>query len=107
MNGTEPLELVLRLAAQEAVTAGYREITPAHLLIALSRLQLRRSILLRCGMSLNSWVLNLFASAGDSARCWVTEVRSHHKTRFTVHQSAEPCSPSPRRLPLSKGCNSA
>lgn len=38
MNGIEPLELALNLAAQEAVAAGYREITPAHLLIALSRL---------------------------------------------------------------------
>jgi hypothetical protein len=37
VNGTDPVELVLRLAAQEAVAAGYREITPAHLLIALSR----------------------------------------------------------------------
>ena len=38
MDGINTLELVLRLAAQEAVAAGYREITPAHLLIALSRL---------------------------------------------------------------------
>lgn len=32
------MELALNLAAQETVAAGYREITPAHLLIALSRL---------------------------------------------------------------------
>ncbi len=38
MDGINTLELVLRLAAQEAIAAGYREITPAHLLIALSRL---------------------------------------------------------------------
>lgn len=38
MNGIEPLELALNLAAQEAVAAGYCEITPAHLLIALSRM---------------------------------------------------------------------
>lgn len=38
MNGIEPSELALNLAAQETVAAGYREITPAHLLIALSRL---------------------------------------------------------------------
>ncbi|MBI3304581.1 MAG: hypothetical protein HYZ72_21160 [Deltaproteobacteria bacterium] len=38
MNGIEPLELALNLAAQEAVAAGFCEITPAHLLIALSRL---------------------------------------------------------------------
>ena len=31
------LEIVLRLAGHETVAAQYREITPAHLLIALSR----------------------------------------------------------------------
>ncbi|MCI0490706.1 MAG: hypothetical protein L0229_29280 [Blastocatellia bacterium] len=38
MNGIEPIDLLLNVAAREAVLACYREITPAHLLIALSRL---------------------------------------------------------------------
>lgn len=37
MTETDPLVQLLKLAAQETATAGYREITPAHLLIALSR----------------------------------------------------------------------
>jgi hypothetical protein len=35
MRSNSALELVMTLAAQEAVAAGYPEITPAHLLIAL------------------------------------------------------------------------
>jgi hypothetical protein len=38
VDGINTLELALNLAAQETAAAGYREITPAHLLIALSRL---------------------------------------------------------------------
>ena len=38
MEPMVPIELVLRLAAQEAIGSGYPEITPAHLLISLSRL---------------------------------------------------------------------
>lgn len=37
VNKTEPLVSILTLAAHEAVTSGYPEVTPAHLLIALSR----------------------------------------------------------------------
>lgn len=35
---SEALNLPLKLAAQETIASGYREITPAHLLIGLSRL---------------------------------------------------------------------
>ena len=38
MNEIEPIDLLLNLAAKETISACYREITPAHLLIALSRL---------------------------------------------------------------------
>jgi hypothetical protein len=37
MGAIDALELVMTLAAQEAVAAGYPEITPVHLLIALAR----------------------------------------------------------------------
>ncbi|MEI8192016.1 MAG: hypothetical protein WCI75_20075 [candidate division NC10 bacterium] len=34
---TDPIRVLLTLAGSEATAAGYAEITPAHLLIALSR----------------------------------------------------------------------
>lgn len=37
MEKTDPMSVILALAAHEALAGGYAEITPAHLLIALSR----------------------------------------------------------------------
>jgi hypothetical protein len=38
MGGIQSIELALRVAAREATAGGFREVTPAHLLIALCRL---------------------------------------------------------------------
>jgi hypothetical protein len=110
MIDVEVLESIMQSAGEEALVAGYAEITPAHLAIALSRFSEREPriqlqvLLPPFATSSRTSGSSLAPSAADCGECWAIREQMRVGEQFELLLPARLSSPARRELRRKSKC---